>query len=65
MLDDWSDDDLIEEIESNGLNLTDWEIDFLGSIMEERASWNGVWSATPAQREKLVEIVLERCGIEA
>ena len=64
MLDDWSDDDLIQEIETEGLNLTSWEIEFVDSVMQQRADWVGVWEATPAQREKLVEIVLQRCGLE-
>lgn len=52
-------EEILEDVDQNGVGLTEWEVDFIADIIDKRASgkYTGL---TDAQAEKLVEIWEDR-----
>jgi hypothetical protein len=60
-LEDWSDGELLEELDEEGLGLTPWEIEFTEKCMQRSRSHDRELS--PKQRAKLIEIIEQRCEL--
>jgi len=52
---EWTDRELIEELDDRDSDLTRWEVDFLESVLQQSAKQNR--QLTTKQRTKLIEIL--------
>ena len=57
-MESWNDDELVEELDENGISLTTWEADFLESV---KLTVEAGLELTTNQRAKLMAIIAERC----
>ena len=61
----WTNKELLDQIEDTGEELTSWELGFVKSMKQRMPTFARKNEALPGNmREKLVQIVDERCNLE-
>ncbi len=58
LFNEWTDADLVEEIDENGVGLSWWEINFIADLLIRKEQRE--LTLSPDQRKKLVQIAEER-----